>query len=63
MVVVVVVVVGIPVILNVLALVHTPVDVIVTVVAVSSTVTSLPANNSVFVAVDGVTEATFAVRL
>jgi hypothetical protein len=62
-VVVVVVVVGMPVILSVLPLVHTPVDVIVTVVAVSSTVTSLPANNSVFVAVNGATVPTFAVRL
>jgi hypothetical protein len=62
-VVVVVVVVGMPVILNVLALVHTPVDVIVTLVAVSSTVTSLPANNSVFVAVNGATVPTFVVRL
>ena len=47
----------------VIAFVQVPVDVIVTPVAASSTLTLLPAVSSLFVAVDGVTLPTFAVRL
>jgi hypothetical protein len=48
---------------NVKAFVQTPVDVIVTDTAALSTVTTLPANNSVFVAVLGLTTPVFAVKL
>ena len=47
----------------VIPFVQVPVDVTVTCVAVSSTLTLLPAVSSLFVAVDGVTLPTFAVRL
>jgi hypothetical protein len=47
----------------VIPFVQVPVDVTVTCVAASSTLTLLPAVNSLFVAVDGVTLPTFAVRL
>ena len=60
---VVVVVVGAHGIDRVIAVVQVPVDVTVTVVAASSTLTILPAVSSVFVAVDGVTLPAFAVRL
>ena len=47
----------------VIAFVQVPVDVIVTPVAASSTLTLLPAVSSLFVPVDGVTLPTVAVRL
>jgi hypothetical protein len=63
-VVVVVEVVGInPFIVNVKEFVQVPVEVTVICVAVLSTLTILPFNNSVFVAVDGDTLPTLAVKL
>jgi hypothetical protein len=44
-------------------LAQTPVEVTVTWVAISFTLTILPANSSLLVAVEGITEPTSAVRL